>query len=186
MREFWTYEVPPVGSDASGLEDYLVETSEGNPAGKVVAVLEHDGERFIAFDGGLGRKRRAVRWSAVRDVDHDALTVYLTLDDSALDQALELDRNDKVEGGEAEAVRVTQLPSELARPASPERGPTDRPTYAGAIALFALGLIGLLALALAASGTAFTWEFALFAIPGLLLAAAAALAYRAYRRPYEG
>lgn len=67
----------------------------------------------------------------------------------------------------------------------PEQGPTDRPTYIGAIALFALGLIALLGLALVASNNDFTWEFALFVVPALFLAAAGLLAYRTFREPYE-
>jgi uncharacterized membrane protein YoaK (UPF0700 family) len=43
----------------------------------------------------------------------------------------------------------------------------------------------LLGLALGASSTIFTWEFALFVVPALLFAAAALVAYRAYRQPYE-
>jgi hypothetical protein len=51
-----------------------------------------------------------------------------------------------------------------------------------AIALFALGLIALLALA--AAGTDFTWEFALFGVPLLLIGTAAVVADRTFRQPY--
>jgi hypothetical protein len=185
MRASWTYEVPPAGADAAGLEEYLVETRDGNAAGKVVAVLEREGERFLLFDSGtppMAKERRAVHWEDIAEVDHDTLTITLR---TGLDQALELDPANEVEDGNAEAVRVTDLPNELTRPAAPEAGPTDRPIYAAAILLFALGLVGLLALALAASATAFSWEFALVAIPALLIAAAAVAAYRAWRQPYE-
>jgi peptidoglycan/LPS O-acetylase OafA/YrhL len=90
-----------------------------------------------------------------------------------------------VEDGRADAIRVTVLPHELTRPVASGAGPTDRPTYAAAIVLFALGLVGLLVLVLAASATEFTWEFALVAIPALLIAAAAVAAHRAWRQPYE-
>jgi hypothetical protein len=185
MRATWTYEVPPAGADAAGLEDYLVETREGEPAGKVVALLEREGERFLLFDSGtppLAKDRRAARWEELAEIDHDTLTITLR---TSLDETLELDPANEVEDGNAEAVRVTDLPHGLTGPVAPEAGPTDRPTYAAAIVLFALGLLALLALALAASTTEFTWEFVLVAIPALLIAAATVAAYRAWRRPYE-
>jgi len=80
---------------------------------------------------------------------------------------------------------VTELPREFTPSFGPAQGPTDRPTYVGAIALFALGLIALLGLALVASSHDFTWEFALFVVPALFLAAARLLAYRTFREPYE-
>jgi hypothetical protein len=184
VGQFKTYEARPGGSDASGLEDYLVETRDGKAAGKVLTLLDHEGKRFLALDGGPAGKRRAVWWDDVREVDHDALTVFLDLDEAALARAHELERGNEVEGGVAEARRLTALPRELARPARPESGPTDEPTYAGAIIFFALGLFALLALALAAGSTSFTWEFALFAVPVVLILAAGELAYRAWRSPY--
>jgi hypothetical protein len=42
-----------------------------------------------------------------------------------------------------------------------------------------------LALVVAATATEFTWEFALFAIPLVLLGAALVAAYRVFRNPYE-
>ena len=177
--------MPPAGADAAGLEDYLVETRGGEPAGKVVALLERAGERFLLFDSGtppVAKERRAARWEDIAEIDHDTLTITLQ---TSLDETLELDPANEVEDGSAEAVRVTDLPQELTRAAPPGAGPTDRPTYAIAVVLFALGLGGLLVLALAASATEFTWEFALVAVPVLLIAAAAVAAYRAWRRPYE-
>jgi hypothetical protein len=189
MREGWTYQVPPAGTDASGLEDYQVETRDGAPAGKVVAILDHDGERYVAFDTGLPplrRERRAARWEDIETVDHDTLTVRLRLRERDLAEALELDPGKEVENGDADAVRVTQLPPALTLSATPaDHGPTDRASYAGAVALFAAGLLALLAIFLAAAGTDFSWEFALFAIPAVLMAAAAVVAYRNFRQPYE-
>jgi hypothetical protein len=185
MRASWTYEVPPAGADAAGLEDYLVETRDGESAGKVVAMLERGGERFLLFDSGappLAKERRAARWEDIAEVDHETLTVTLRI---RLDDALEVDPAKEIEDGDAEAVRVTDLPPGLTTPALPERGPTDRPTYAAAIVLFALGLLALLALALAATADEFSWEFALFAVPAVLIAAAGLAAYRAWREPYE-
>jgi hypothetical protein len=181
----WTYQVP--GADASGLEDYLVETGDGRPAGKIVALLERDGERYLAFDAGvppLARERRAVRWEDVDAVDHDTLPVRLRLAEPQLAGALEPDPAGAVEDGEADALRVTQLPRELTPAAAPgTRGPVDRASYAGAVGLFAGGLIALLALFVAAAATEFTWEFALFAVPAVLVAAAAIIGYRTFRQP---
>lgn len=188
MKATWTYQVPPAGADATGLEDYVVETREGAAAGKVIALLDRDDERYVVFDTGnppVTRRRRAVPWRDVESVDHDTLTVRLALTGGDLAAAVELDPANEIEGDEAEAVRVTQLPRELTPSSGPEQGPTDRPTYIGAIALFALGLIALLGLALGASSTDFTWEFALFVVPALFLAAAGVLAYRTFREPYE-
>jgi hypothetical protein len=185
MRTSWTYEVPPAGADAAGLEDYMVATRDGEAVGKVVALVDRAGERYLVFDSGappVAKERRAARWENVAEVDHDTLTITLR---TGLDGAIELDPANEVEGGNADAVRVTELPRDLAPPAVPDHGPIDRPTYAAGIALFALGLIALLALALAASATDFSWEFALFAIPVGLIAAAGLAAYRAWREPYE-
>jgi hypothetical protein len=185
MRASWTYEVPPAGADAAGLEGYMVETRDGEAVGKVVTLLERGDERFLLFDSGappMAKQRRAVRWGDVAEIDHETLAIPLR---TGFDKALEVELAKEVEGGDAEAVRITQLPRELAVSAVPERGPTDRPTYTGRIVLFALGLVGLLVLALAASTAELTWEFALFAIPVLLIAAAAAVLYRAWREPYE-
>jgi hypothetical protein len=185
----WTYQVPPVGADASGLEDYLVETRDGRPAGKVVALLERHDERYLAFDAGVPpvvRERRAVRWEDVDAVDHDTLTVRLRLAEGQLVGALELDPGGAVEDGEADAVRVTELPRELVPTATPgASGPVDRASYTGAVGLFAGGLIALLALFVAAAATDFSWEFALFVVPGMLLAVAAIVGYRTFRQPYR-
>jgi hypothetical protein len=45
VKATWTYQVPPAGADATGLEDYVVETREGEAAGTVIAFLDRDGER---------------------------------------------------------------------------------------------------------------------------------------------
>ena len=82
-------------------------------------------------------------------------------------------------------MRLTDLPNEVTAVDPTATGPIDQPSYVLAIAFFAGGLLLLLALVLAASSTGFTWEFALFLSPALLLASAAVVAYRAYRQPYE-
>jgi hypothetical protein len=188
VKETWTYQVPPVGGDATGLEDYVVQTRDGAAAGKVIALLDRDGEHYVVFDTGnppATRRRSAVPWRDVESVDHDSLTVGLALTEGDLAATVELDPANGIEDGDAEAMRVTQLPREFTPSSGPEQGPTDRPTYIGAIALFALGLIALLGLALAATSSDFTWEFALFVVPALFLVAAGVLAYRTFREPYE-
>jgi hypothetical protein len=82
MRASWTYEVAPAGADVAGLEEYMVETRDGEAAGKVVAFVDRAGERFLVFDTGtppVAKERRAVRWEDVAEVDHDTLTVTLRL-----------------------------------------------------------------------------------------------------------
>jgi hypothetical protein len=190
VKAAWTYQVPPAGADATGLEDYVVEARDGEATGKVIALFDRDGERYVLFDMGnpaVTPRRSAVPWRDVESVDHDTLTVRLALGESDLAAAVELDPANEIEDGDAEAVRVTELPRELTPSSGPEQGPgpIDRPTYVGAIALFALGLIALLGLALVASSSDFTWEFALFVVPALFLVAAGVLAYRTFREPYE-
>ena len=187
----WTYEVAPAGSPAAGLEEYVVVSALGGRVGKVTTLLSRDGELYVAVERGnppVTHDVRAFPWRDVERVDHEALTVELKLADDAIEASLELDPDKGVEDGEADAVRVTELPAEAApssstSPDSP--GPVDRPTYALAIGLGALGLFALLVLFIAALTVEFTWHFALFAIPALLLALAGAAGYRAFRSPYE-
>ena len=82
-------------------------------------------------------------------------------------------------------MRLTDLPNDETAVDSRATGPIDRPSYVLAIACFAGGLLLLLGLALAASSTVFSWEFALFLFPAVLFASAAVAAYRANRQPYE-
>jgi hypothetical protein len=188
MKEQWTYEVPPAGAGASGLEDYQVETRDGEIVGKIISVLDHEGDWYLAFDTGLPpvvRERRAVRWEDIVAIDHDALTVRIGVAEHELSEALELDPANQIEDGEADAVRLIDLPNDVTDVDSRATGPIDRPSYTLAIALFAGGLLLLLGLALAASGTDFTWEFALFLFPVGLFTGAAVVAYRIYREPYE-
>lgn len=183
----WTYEIPPVTGDAVGLEDYTVESSAGEYVGKVKAVLRRGSETYVAVEGGLPpltRELHAVRWEDVRAVDHDAVTVHLALTAEELGRQLELDTGNAVEGGAADAVRVTDLPSELSRPSPPDaQGPVDRPSYAGLLVAALLGVFSALVLSIFATTTEFTWHFALFAIPVVLLGISAVLAYRFFRRP---
>ena len=189
-RAEWTYQVAPAGAAAGGLEEYVVEAAAGARVGKVQTLLRHRDEIFLAVDRGnppVTHDLRAIPWRDVADVDHAALAVRLRLDEAGVAQALELDPGKGVEDGEADAVRVTELPAELRQPSVPgeEPGPVDRPTYAVSIALGALGLLALLAVVMATAGIDGDWKFVLFVIPAVLLGAAAAAAYRAFRAPYE-
>ena len=185
-RASWTYEVPPVGAPSVALEEYMAETPTGERLGRVVTVLRHGDDFYLAVDRGTlpGRDVRAVPWSEVEGIDHDALAVRLPRE--ALARGLELDPDKGVESGDAEARRVTDLPPGTPRTVSPdEPGPVDRPSYLVALGFGLLGMLALLGLFVAASRTTFTWEFVLFAIPLVLFVLAGVSAYRLFRRPYE-
>jgi hypothetical protein len=181
----WTYEVPPAGSDAVGLEDYSVETVGGDFLGKVKTVLRHDGHTYVLVESGppLARRRHAVPAPQVAEIDHEALAVRVARPPTELPSALELDPANAAESEGAEAVRVTELPDQLTPTASPEaRGPVDRPSYAFALSFGLFGVFAALVLVLFATTSGFTWHFALFAVPAVLLALAAFFAYRAFNR----
>ncbi len=190
-RAEWTYQVAPAGASASGLEEYVVVAASGARAGKVQTLLRRGDELLLAFDRGnppLTHDVRVVPWSEVERVEHDALTVRLRIGEDAVAEALELDPDKGVEDGDADAVRVTELPPELRRPSEPgeQTGPVDRPTYAAAIALAALGLLALLAVIIVLTPEdAPGWIPVLFVVPALLFVAAGVAGYRVFRAPYE-
>ncbi len=187
-RADWTYEVAPAGADSAGLEGYVVEASSGDAIGTVRTVLRRGEELYLAVTPGspVARETRAVPWADVDGVDHEALTVRLALAPDAFDEALELDPDKAVEGGGADAVRVTDLPADLRPSESPAApGPTDRPPYLAALGFGLAGVFAVLVLVIAASVVDFDWEFALFAIPAALFALAAVSGWRLLRRPYE-
>ena len=189
-RADWTYEVPPAGADAAGLEEYVVEAASGEPVGKVQTLLRRGEEIVVAVERGrppATHDVRAVPWSDVDRVDHEALSVRLRGGPERLDAAPELDPGKGVEGAGAEAIRVTELPHELRQPSTPgeQAGPVDRPTYAVALGLFALGLGAFLAVVMATAAIDADWKYVLFAIPALVFAAAGVVGYRAWRVPYE-
>jgi hypothetical protein len=99
-RANWTYELPPVTGDSVWLEEYLVYDRDGDPAGKVFAVLEHEGRRWV----GIERQhlpalhdRRVVPFEDAAETDHENLAVHLTLSAEEVEQALELDPGKGVE-----------------------------------------------------------------------------------------
>lgn len=164
--------------------------ASGERVGKVQTVLSREDELYVAVERGappFSHDVRAIPWSQVARVEHEALTVHLALDSSALEESLELDPDKGVEDEGAEARRVTELPADLTRSVATgdTTGPVDRPTYALSIALGLLGVFSVLVLAVVATAVEFTWHFVLFAVPALLFAAAAVSAYRLFRNPYE-
>ena len=192
----WTYEVAPAGAPAGGLDEYVVVGPSGEALGKVVTLLRRDEELWLVVEPAappLLHSPRALPWHAVREVDHEALTVVLSLGAEGLDDALELDPAKGVEPADeghtdADAIRLVELPPEL-RPAAAApgnvAGPTDRATYAAALLVGGIGIFALLAVVVVLTLTESEWALALFALPALLLAAAGVLGYRAWRFPYE-
>jgi hypothetical protein len=186
----WTYQVAPAGSPAAGLEEYVVEAASGTRVGKVTTLLRRGEEVYVAVERGsppVTHDVRAFPWRDVDRVDHEALTVRLKIPEEDIERALELDPDKGVETEDADAVRVTELPRELAPPSATGEtaGPVDRPSYVVAIGLGLLGVFSFLVLAIAATSVDFTWHFVLFAIPVVLIAAAGVTGYRLFRSPYE-
>ena len=182
----WTYEVPPLAGSAVGLEDYAVETAAGEFLGKVKTVLRHGEDTYVVVESGmpLARTLYAVPWADVADVDHATVTVRVGRPPDELGSAVELDPEKAVEGAGAEAVRVTDVPGQRVPTSAPDApGPVDRPTYAGLLVVALIGVFSALVLVLFAMTTDFTWQFALFVVPAVLLGAAGVLAYRFFRRP---
>lgn len=187
----FSYEVRKLPVDPAGIEDYVVRGRDGEPLGTVAAVLERDGgERLLVVEGGVPpvkAVRRAVHWSLVERIDHDAVAVWLTLDAAELErQALELDPDRAVEEGEAEARRVVEPgPGGVPEATARNRGPVDRTTWTKALASFALTILSALVAVVVVGVTGdTTWAF-LFLVPASLAAVTAVLGYRAYREPYE-
>jgi hypothetical protein len=182
-----TFEVPPGGADSAGLEDYVVETSAGERIGTVVASVEQGGGRWLVVETGLPpmkRDRRAVPWKEIEAVDHDALVVRI-----AAAAARSLERlSESGREGDASASRVTDLPETPSYvPTGDVAGPTDRSlTLIGALALFAVGLLALLAIVAVLSRHGKDTPFLIaLVIPAALLAGSAILGYRLWRDPYS-
>ena len=53
-QEPWTYEMPPGGSGAVGLEDYMLLDERGETVGNVAVVLERKGTRYVVGEIGAG------------------------------------------------------------------------------------------------------------------------------------
>ena len=186
-REPRTYEVPPGGADAAGLEDYVVETSSGERIGTVVDSVEEAGRRWVVVETGLPpfkRDRRAIPWSEIEEIDHDSLAVRVAAPTAeSLDRLPDAGREDQ-----EQARRVTESPeSPSFVPTGDVAGPTDRTgAVFGALASFALGLLTLLAVLGLLSRQGRDWPYlAALLVPAALLLLSAVLAYRLWRDPYS-
>ena len=188
-----SYESPPAGADAAGLEDYVVEASDGERIGTVVTVAEQEGEPFLVVEAGVPpakRNRRAIPWSEVAEVDHDALTVSLRIGRRDVDAARAYEKSDESEGGDADAQRVTQPPGGVpaAGPTGDVAGPRDSSLWVVALASTLLGIFSALGIVIALSmkdvGNSGAW-FALL-IPVVLIGIGGLAGYRLWRNPYEG
>ncbi len=187
-RADWTYELPPATGDSVWLEEYLVYDRDGAPSGKVFAVLEHEGRRWL----GIEREhlpalhdRRVVPYDAVADLDHENLAVHLSLTRPELDDALELDPGRGVEEG-GEARRIVDVPGGEVPPArdAGAAGPVDRLTIFVAPALGLVGTVALLAVFIFWGTSRSSSALPYFAVPGALLLASGLLALRAWARPW--
>jgi hypothetical protein len=187
-RADWTYELPPVTGDSVWLEEYLLYDRDGEPAGKVFAVLEHEGRRWLGVERAHlpGRSdRRAVPFEEIRETDHENLGVHLSLSAEEIDAALELDPDKGVEQGGA-ARRMTDVPAAELPPRQDAGapGPVDRVTVllAPLVALF--GTLALLAVFIFWGASNSSAALPYFAVPGVLFGIAALLGYRAWTRPW--
>lgn len=188
-RADWTYELPPVTGDSVWLEEYLVYDREGEPAGKVFAVLEHGGRRYLGVEREhlpLRHDRRAVPFDAVREVDHEHVGVHLSLSAAELDEALELDPAKGIEQG-GDARRVATAPAEE----TPRRldagaaGSVDNPIVIVAGMLLVVTTILTFTAVVVYGAHPTTPRLALFALPVASLLLTAVLSYRAWAVPWE-
>jgi hypothetical protein len=185
----YTYELRVFAEDAFGIEDYVVRASDGRPVGTVAGLLRRHGELLLAVerDGPPGmHDRRVVRWLEVGEVDHEALAVWLRLPAERLEAADQLDPDALRVDGEAEARRVIDLPPDLApRPEVSPPGPVDRPVVTLLPVVGGAVAFGVLVVVAAATAFQTPWVYLGFVVPAVLAAVAAAVALRAWRRPYE-
>lgn len=184
----WTYELPPVAGDSVWLEEYLVYDCDGEPVGKVFAVLEHEGQRWLGIEREhlpSRHDRRIVPFDEVRETDHENLAVHLTLSADEVEGALGLDPDKGVKHGGA-ARRITDVPPAdlpLAHDAGVP-GPVDRlSTLAGPLAAL-FGTLALLGVFVFWGASNSSDALPYFAVPGVLFLAAALLGYRAWSQSW--
>ena len=186
-----TYDAPPAGAGATGLEDYVVEARGGARIGTVVTVTQQDSGRWLVVETGappIKRERRIVPWDDVQDVDHDALTVRLGLRLEELATAPEVEKSaEREEGAQGEREAALPAASFDRVPTGDSAGPRDRSLWVVALASALLGVLSLLGLAIAFSlkNVVDTWAWVLLVVPALLLTISAVSAYRLWRNPYE-
>jgi hypothetical protein len=188
-RAAWTYELPPVTGDSVGLEEYLVYDGDGFPVGRVFAVLEREGSRWLGIEREplpTRSDRRVVPFKAIAELDHENMAVHLTLEPGEIESTLELDPGNGVEQG-GEAQRVTRIPPvELAPRRDPPRAPSpvDRGVALGAALLALFGVLALWAVFVFWGSRNASTALPFLAVPGLLFGAAAFLGYRARSQPW--
>jgi hypothetical protein len=186
-QEGGTYETPPAGDSAVGLEEYVVEDAEGRVVGKVLELLDTRGDMKLVVERGtppISRDRRAVPLRGVEDVDHSALRVRLK-PNVDLDRAQELDPALAREG-DAEARRVRDLPEDLTPPQSadaPRAG--DRPLYLVTLGTAAAGFFLILTFGILISLVGTPWPFLILAAGLVLLGLSGRSAVRMWRAPYD-
>jgi hypothetical protein len=188
-----TYESPPAGADATGLEDYAVEAAAGERVGTVVAAIEHEGAPWLVVETGtppVKRKRRGVALEQVVEVDHDALVVRVGLSREELESAPAFERSAEQEDGSAEAQRLTRPPTGVPRagPTGDVAGPVDNSLWVVALAATLLGVLSALGIVIALSmkDVGDTGAWLALVIPVILIGIGAVAAYRLWRNPYEG
>jgi hypothetical protein len=187
----WTYELPLPDAGSEALEDYEAQAASGEDIGRVVALLRHDGDLYVAVECGrmppFTHHLHAFPWDEVAEVDHADLRVRLRVPHEQIEEVgFELDPRKAVHGPGAEAVRVTELPSELTRsvPAG-SPGPVERASLPAAIFFWLLGSLTLLAVIVLISIDFEPWKFVFLLVPLAHWAVALALTgYRLYREPY--
>lgn len=169
----------PASGDEAGLEGYRVIDGSGRRLGTVTVVLRRDDDLFLVVESGspFHREHRAVGLDRVAFVDHGRCTVGLSLSGTQLSRAPALSRKLAAPAGSADAVRVRVVPPAVPLSTRTVRA-ASRPSLPLAAFTGALGLLALLAVILFVTAPWDAWEFALFGLPALLLAAAFAVAYR--------
>jgi hypothetical protein len=189
-RAPFTYEIRHLPEEAAGIEDYVVRGRDGSSLGTVAGLLERAGKLMVAVESGLPplvHARRVVSWGDVEDVDHEALAVWLRLDEAGFERAAELDPDAARAAGEgAEATRVTDLPRDVAaRPEVAPGGPVDRPPIFVAVGLVLAATFSVLVVVAVATAWDSSWWAAALVVPLALGVAALVFALRAWRDPYE-
>jgi hypothetical protein len=187
-RAEWTYELPPVSGDSVWLEEYLVYDRDGEPVGKVFAVLEHEGRRWLGIEREhlpVRHDRRVVPFERIHETDHENLAVHLSLSAEEVGGSLGLDPDKGVEQGGA-ARRITDVPPAELPPVhdAGAPGPVDRvAALAGPIAAL-FGTLALLAVFVFWGASNSSDALPYFAVPGVLFCVAGLLGYRAWSQPW--
>jgi len=181
----WSYELPPGGSGAWGIEEYTVETADGERVGTVAAVLDRDGDVFVAIERGVppaAHDLRAVEWDHVLALDPGELAVRLDLTADELERALRLAPDKKVEGAPAEARRIDRPPPLLREMISPDRTVArERPLVPIAIGLVVVHFFLVLIAVILGDQVGAVSSVVMFAVAIAVGVAGLVLLVRAYR-----